>query len=75
MLKHPAIGPFGSGEYFAAYKTPGASAMTVAACCTTLAQAEEEAARLNRLQIAAERRVRYDRLARGLLGVYPDLEG
>lgn len=74
MLKHIAIGPTPAGAYFAAYQTPGAGVLTVAASCTTMAQAQDEADRLNRMQFAAERRIRYDHLARGIRGVYPDLK-
>lgn len=75
MLTHTAIGPFNGGQYFAAYQTPGATSMTVAASCTTMKQAQDEAERLNRMQVAAERRLQYDRLARGLGGTYHALEG
>lgn len=75
MLKHIAIGPCQGGAYFAAYQTPGCKVMTTACACATRDQAQAEADRLNRMQLAAERSVMLERRARGLAGTYPALKG
>jgi hypothetical protein len=74
MLKHECTGPTADGEYLITYPTPGCSVRTVAGIAHTAAGAAAEAKRLDDLQVAREKVLRADRLARGLGGVYPGLD-
>lgn len=74
MLSHEVIGPNAAGRFLVTYPTPGFRVPTVACDCSTRSQAEDEADRLNRLQVATEQGIRDDHLARGIRGIYPDLE-
>ncbi|RFP23177.1 hypothetical protein D0T25_06715 [Duganella sp. BJB488] len=75
MLQHTAIGPDNAGHYKVTYKTPGCDVPTVVcAGMRTHGAAEAEAERLNNAQLVREKILQADALARGLYGVYPDLE-
>lgn len=74
MLEHKFIGPDTAGAYSVVYPTPGCDALTVACVCRTEAQAQDEAYRRNNDQLARERILQADRLARGLVGAYPALD-
>jgi hypothetical protein len=50
MLKHRAIGPMPDGAYLVVYPTPGCNVPTTVCDCATVAQAKNEARRLNHLQ-------------------------
>lgn len=73
MLEHKAIGPYEDGSYLVVYPTPGCSSLTVACNCRTAAQAGDEVARLNKLQIRREQDIRRFRELCGLGGVYHGL--
>jgi hypothetical protein len=73
MLKHECTGPNEAGEYLITYLTPGCSTRTVAGVALTAAGADAEVTRLNDFQVARERALQADRLARGLGGTYPGL--
>lgn len=73
MLTHKAIGPNARGKFHVVYPTPGCNIPTVACECLTRAQAVEEAARLNAIQLSREQAIRNDRQLRGLGGIYPGL--
>ena len=75
MLHYETTGPDAEGKFNVTYKTPGCEVLTVA--CAGLpnrALAEREARRWNDRQLEVEEALKADALARGLHGVYPDLE-
>jgi len=75
MLHHETIGPDAAGGYSVGYKTPGCDIPTVVCPgMRTRAAAEDEAGRRNAAQLATEKALRADALARGLHGVWPDLD-
>jgi hypothetical protein len=74
MLKHECTGQNAAGEYLITYPTPGCNVRTVAGVALTAAGAAVEAKRLNGLQLAREKALQADRVARGLGGLYPGLD-
>lgn len=74
MLHYTTTSP-SNGQYLVTYQTPGCDVLTVACECHTQEQADTEAARLNAEQKTREKCLQAERLACGLGGVYPDLEG
>jgi hypothetical protein len=75
MLHHETTGPDTAGEFHVTYKTPGCDVPTVV--CSGIrsrSAADGEAERRNSAQLAHEKALQADALARGLPGVYPGLE-
>jgi hypothetical protein len=75
MLTHKAIGPDAQGKYSVGYPTPGTTAYTVVLEGCTAGGAADEAARLNRQQLATERALHTERRACGLRGMHLPLNG
>ncbi|SFM64546.1 hypothetical protein [Rugamonas rubra] len=50
MLNHRSMGPMLNGDFLVTYATPGCNVPTVVCICTSSAQADDEADRLNSLQ-------------------------
>lgn len=74
MLHHETQGPDAAGEFAVTYKTPGCDVPTVVcAGMRSRTAAEREAQRRNNEQLAREKVLQADALARGLCGVYPDI--
>ena len=76
MLHHQTKGPDAAGEFAVTYLTPGCEVPTVV--CSGMRSrgaADREAQRRNDEQLSREKVLQADALARGLYGVYPDLEG
>lgn len=74
MLKYSVIGPDVAGDFQVIYMTPGCNVPTVVSVCRNEGQAVTDALRRNSDQITRERALRAERFARGLGGVYPELE-
>lgn len=74
MLTPQAMGPTPDGRFLVIYQTPGCCVPTVACDCSTQAQADSEADRLNKLQVRREEDIRRDRDLCGMGGVYHGLE-
>lgn len=66
MLTHKVLGPDANGAYSVGYPIPGTKAYTVVCDGCTAGAAREEADRLNRQQLAAERDIQSERRACGL---------
>lgn len=73
MLTHRTHGPTPAGRFLVVYALPGVACLAVACDCSTPAQADDEAARLNTLQLRREEALRRECELCGLAGVYPDL--
>lgn len=74
MLHHKSTGPDAKGEYQVSYKTPGCEVPTVV--CSGMrnrSAADREAQRRNDEQLAREKVLQADALARGLYTVHSDL--
>jgi hypothetical protein len=67
MLIHKTTGPTRSGKFLVTYMTPGCNVPTVARICTTQAQANEEAHRLNAEQASIEHELKVERMRCGLV--------
>lgn len=66
MLTHKVLGPDAQGKYSVGYPTPGTAAYTVVCDGCSADAARDEAARLNRQQVAGERAIQAERKACGL---------
>jgi hypothetical protein len=75
MLNHETKGPVAAGEFAVTYMTPGCDVPTVVcAGMRSRTAADREAERRNKEQLTREKVLQANALARGLYGVYPDLE-
>ncbi len=73
MLSHQVI-LTAAGRYLVTYPTPGLYVPTVACDCSTRAQADAEAARLDHDQLVREPAIRNDRQLRRLGVVYHSVD-
>jgi hypothetical protein len=72
MLIHTSTGATIAGQFLVTYQTPGCNVPTVARICTTQAQADGEAVRLNKEQADTEHALNIERMRCGLVAA---LEG
>lgn len=61
MLKYFSLGPTTSGNFAAAYETPGCDTPTIACLCSTEEQSISESTRLNDLQRQQEAAIQHER--------------
>jgi hypothetical protein len=74
MLTHFPIGPTEDQTYMVGYETPGCKVRTIVCEHMNEQDAISEAARRNREQLSKENALKAERIACGLIGVYPGLE-
>jgi hypothetical protein len=72
MLIHTSTGATASGQFLVIYQTPGCSVPTVACICTTQAQADDEAVRLNNEQASTEHALKVERVRCGIANILED---
>jgi hypothetical protein len=67
MLIYTSTGATIDGQFLVTYQTPGCHVSTVARICTTQAQADGEAVRLNKEQADTEHALKVERARCGLV--------